>query len=269
VKTNRRLVSAICIIAVLIFLYAPIALLIYRSFNFNGGPVFKAYVNFFNDKAALEALKNTVVIAVLSACISTVIGTAAAVGISKYRNRKIKQAVMLVTNIPMTSPDIVTAISLVLLFGLFFTFLGVNDFLGFYSLLISHITFEIPYVILSVLPKIRQMDRSQTEAALDLGCRPFQAFFKVELPQLMPGIFTGLIMAFTMSLDDFVISYFVGSSDFQTLPLLIYSMTKKQVKPDMYALSTLIIVTIFILLIVTNVKSGKKTSRSDKGGKKA
>jgi len=265
VKTNRRLVSAICIIAVLIFLYAPIALLIYRSFNFNGGPVFKAYVNFFNDKAALEALKNTVVIAVLSACISTVIGTAAAVGISKYRNRKIKQAVMLVTNIPMTSPDIVTAISLVLLFGLFFTFLGVNDFLGFYSLLISHITFEIPYVILSVLPKINQMDKHLPQAAMDLGCTPFKAFFKVELPAIRTGVLTGFFMAFTLSIDDFVISRFTAGT-YNTLPLYIYGAARKKVPDSIYALSTIIFVAVLLLLLVKNMISNRDNVR--KNGKR-
>lgn len=264
-KTNRRLVSAICIIAVLIFLYAPIALLIYRSFNFNGGPVFKAYVNFFNDKAALEALKNTVVIAVLSACISTVIGTAAAVGISKYRNRKIKQAVMLVTNIPMTSPDIVTAISLVLLFGLFFTFLGVNDFLGFYSLLISHITFEIPYVILSVLPKINQMDKHLPQAAMDLGCTPFKAFFKVELPAIRTGVLTGFFMAFTLSIDDFVISRFTAGT-YNTLPLYIYGAARKKVPDSIYALSTIIFVAVLLLLLVKNMISNRDNVR--KNGKR-
>lgn len=264
-KTNRRLVSAICIIAILIFLYAPMALLIYRSFNFNGGPVFKAYVNFFNDKAALEALKNTVVIAVLSACISTVIGTAAAVGISKYRNRKIKQAVMLVTNIPMTSPDIVTAISLVLLFGLFFTFLGVNDFLGFYSLLISHITFEIPYVILSVLPKINQMDKHLPQAAMDLGCTPFKAFFKVELPAIRTGVLTGFFMAFTLSIDDFVISRFTAGT-YNTLPLYIYGAARKKVPDSIYALSTIIFVAVLLLLLVKNMISNRDNVR--KNGKR-
>ena len=264
-KKNRKLVSAVCIIAVLIFLYAPIALLIYRSFNFNGGPIFKAYKNFFNDKAALEALKNTVVIAVLSACISTVIGTAAAVGISKYRNRKIKQAVMLVTNIPMTSPDIVTAISLVLLFGLFFALIGVSDFLGFYSLLIAHITFEIPYVILSVLPKINQMDKHLPQAAMDLGCTPLKAFFKVELPAIRTGVLTGFFMAFTLSIDDFVISRFTAGT-YNTLPLYIYGAARKKVPDSIYALSTIIFVAVLVLLVVKNMISNRDSAR--KNGKR-
>lgn len=261
-RTNKKIASTICILAVLVFLYAPIALLIYRSFDFSGGPVFNAYKNFFKDKAALEALKNTVVIAVLSACISTVIGTAAAVGISKYRNRKIKQAVMLVTNIPMTSPDIVTAISLVLLFGLFFTFIGVSDFLGFYSLLISHITFEIPYVILSVLPKINQMDKHLPQAAMDLGCTPLKAFFKVELPAIRTGVLTGFFMAFTLSIDDFVISRFTAGT-YNTLPLYIYGAARKKVPDSIYALSTIIFVVVLLLLIVKNMISNRDKMRRD------
>jgi len=210
-------------------------------------------------------LKSTVVIAVLSACISTVIGTAAAVGISKYRNRKIKQAVMLVTNIPMTSPDIVTAISLVLLFGLFFTFLGVNDFLGFYSLLISHITFEIPYVILSVLPKINQMDKHLPQAAMDLGCTPFKAFFKVELPAIRTGVLTGFFMAFTLSIDDFVISRFTAGT-YNTLPLYIYGAARKKVPDSIYALSTIIFVAVLLLLLVKNMISNRDNVR--KNGKR-
>ena len=128
-------------------------------------------------------------------------------------------------------------------------------------MLIAHTTFSLPYVILSVLPRVEDFGKLLSEAAMDLGCTPLQSFFKVELPNLMPGVLSGLMMAFTLSLDDFVISYFVGSSNFQTLPLLIYSMTKKKVTPDMYALSTLIVVTIFVLLIVSNVKNGKKNRK--------
>jgi len=262
VKKNKKLGSFICLVAVLVFLYAPITLLIYRSFNFGDGPVFKAYGNFFNDKAALEALKNTVVIAIISACFSTVIGTAAAVGISKYRNRKIKQTVMLVTNIPLTSPDIVTAISLVLLFGLFFSVIGISDFLGFYSLLISHITFEIPYVILSVLPKINQMDKHLPQAAMDLGCTPLKAFFKVELPAIRTGVLTGFFMAFTLSIDDFVISRFTAGT-YNTLPLYIYGAARKKVPDSIYALSTIIFIAVLLLLIIKNVISSRDKIRKD------
>jgi spermidine/putrescine transport system permease protein len=134
-------------------------------------------------------------------------------------------------------------------------------------MLIAHTTFCLPYVILSVLPRINELGNSLSEAALDLGCTPLQAFFKVKLPNIMPGVLSGMVMAFTMSLDDFVISYFVGSSNFQTLPLLIYSMTKKKVTPDMYALSSIIVVTIFVLLVISNLRSGKKIAKAKSGGK--
>ena len=241
---------------VILFLYSPIALLIYRSFDFGGENVFAAYKDFFINNAAKEALKNSVIIAVLSACISTVIGTAAAVGISKYQNKKIKSAVMMVTNIPMTSPDIVTAVSLVLFFGVLFAIIGVKDFLGFYTLLISHITFEIPYVILSVLPKIKQMDVYLPQAAMDLGCTPLKAFFKVELPAIRTGVFTGFFMAFTLSIDDFVISRFTAGS-YNTLPLFIYSAARKGVPDYIYALSTIIFVVVLLVLIIKNFIGSK------------
>lgn len=266
-RKAKGLVSYVYIGIVLLFLYSPIALLIYRSFDFGSGDVFAAYKEFFRNSEAKIALKNTVVIAVLSSVVATVIGTAAAVGISKYKNRKFKQAVMLVTNIPMTSPDIVTAISLVLLFGICFTVIGVTDYLGFYSLLIAHITFEIPYVILSVLPKINQMDINLPQAAQDLGCTPFKAFFKVELPAISTGVWTGFFMAFTLSIDDFVISRITAGS-YTTLPLLIYSAARKKVPDYIYALSALIFVAVLVLLVVKNIISGrdarKKNARSGK-----
>ena len=165
----------------------------------------------------------------------------------------------------MMNPDIVTGVSFMLFFAAVVSLLKIDGYnsIGFVAMLIAHTTFCLPYVILSVLPRINELGESLTEAALDLGCTPAQAFFKVKLPNIMPGVISGMIMAFTLSLDDFVISYFVGSSNFQTLPLLIYSMTKKKVTPDMYALSTLIVIAIFILLFMSNVKSGKKA-----GGKK-
>jgi spermidine/putrescine transport system permease protein len=179
------------------------------------------------------------------------------------KNKYVKTAVNSVTNIPMMNPEIVTGISMSLLFVFVGGMLGLSDKLSFWTMLIAHTTFSLPYVMLSVTPKLRQMDKHLPEAAMDLGCTHLQAFFKVKLPNIMPGVISGMIMAFTLSLDDFVISYFVGSSNFQTLPLLIYSMTKKKVTPDMYALSTLIVIAIFILLFMSNVKSGKKA-----GGKK-
>ena len=267
--------SKIYIFIILGILYIPIITLIFFSFNSSSstalfeGFSFKWYVELFRSPAAFEALRNTLILAASSAIIATVIGTAAAEGIYKMRNKLVKTTITSVTNIPMMNPDIVTGMSMMLFFVAVAGILGISyENVGFVAMLISHVTFCLPYVILSVLPRITELGDSLSEAALDLGCTPIKSFFKVKLPNIMPGVVTGMIMAFTMSLDDFVISYFVGSSDFQTLPLLIYSMTKKQVKPDMYALSTLIIVTIFVLLIVTNIKSGKKAEKARLGGKK-
>ncbi len=250
-KTNGRIAKTLYIFIIVLFLYSPIALLIFKSFNFEGD-IFKFYKEFFTMSAAKEALKNSILIAIISACISTVIGTAAAVGISKYKNKTLKSTVMMVTNIPMTSPDIVTAVSLVLLFGMTLTLIGVKDFLGFYTLLIAHITFEIPYVILSVLPKIKQMDKNLPQAAMDLGCTPLKAFFKVELPVIRTGVFTGFFMAFTLSIDDFVISRFTAGS-YNTLPLFIYSAARKGIPDYIYALSTIIFVVVFVVLILKNI----------------
>ncbi len=262
-----------------VLLYAPIVILIFFSFNsiestgVFGGFSLKWYESILENELAKEALINSLIIAVSSSLMATLIGTFAAMGISKIKKRFIKDSVMTVTNIPMVNPEIVTAVSMAFLFmGTLatFGFIKNDDTMDMISLLIAHTTFGLPYVILSVLPKIKQMDKSQTEAALDLGCRPFQAFFKVELPQLMPGILTGLIMAFTMSFDDFVISYFVRpKSTVQTLPLLIYSMTGKgTVTPDMYALSTFMIIAIFILLILANLAGSKDEIKARRQAKK-
>ena len=263
-KKGGNIFTLICFI----LLYAPIVILIFFSFNslestgVFGGFSLKWYESIINNETAKGALVNSLIIAVTSSLVSTVIGTLAALGISRLKNKIFKSAVMTVTNIPMVNPEIVTAVSmafLVMATLATFGFIKNDDTMDMIALLIAHITFCLPYVILSVLPKIRQMDKSQTEAALDLGCKPLKAFFKVELPQLMPGIFTGMIMAFTMSFDDFVISYFVRpKSTVQTLPLLIYSMTGKgTVTPDMYALSTFMIIAIFILLVLSNVASSR------------
>ena len=196
----------------------------------------------------------------------TFFGTAAAEGIYKMRNKYFKTAVTSVTNIPMMNPDIVTGMSMMLFFAAVMGMLKIADYnsIGFIAMLISHTTFCLPYVILSVLPRINELGDSLSEAALDLGCTPMQAFFKVKLPNIMPGVLSGMVMAFTMSLDDFIISYFVGPTNFQTLPLLIYSMTKKTVKPDMYALSTIIIISVFVLLLISNMRSTKKTAPTPK-----
>ena len=262
-RNRNGAVGIIYLVAVFIFLFAPIAVLIYFSFNsgkstaVREGFSLRWYEELFRDEITLGALKNTLILAVCSTLISTVVGTAAAYGISRMKNRYIKSLVMSATNIPLMNPDIITGISLMLLFVFAGTLIGLDPILSFRTLLISHVTFSLPYVVLSVLPKFRQMDRSLPEAALDLGCTPVQSFFKVELPEILPGVFTGAIMAFTLSLDDFVISYFTKGSDFQTLPILIYSMTKKTVTPKIYALATIIFFTILLLLILSNVISAK------------
>lgn len=265
--------SKFYLILVFIFLFAPIAILVLFSFNDGESTaVFKGfslqwYKSLFGDTEILNALKNTLILAVCSSAAATVMGTAAAYGIAKMRKRYFKSAVMSVTNIPMMNPDIITGISLMLMFVFVGTILGLSDKLSFWTMLIAHITFCLPYVILSVLPKISQMDKTLPEAAQDLGCTPMQSFLKVELPEIMSGIVTGAIMAFTMSLDDFVISYFTKGSSFQTLPLLIYSMTKKRVTPVIYALASIIFVVIFILLLVSNISGSKEERRQIKAAK--
>ena len=244
---------------VMIFLFAPIAILLLFSFNeskslsvFSGFSL-KWYQELFRDGDTLESVKNTLILACSASAISTVMGTAASVGINKLRNKYVRASFDTVTNIPMTNPDIITGISLMLMFVFIGTRLGRSASLSFWTLLISHVTFCLPYVILQVLPKLRQMDPSLPEAAMDLGCTPLQAFFKAVLPEIMPGIVTGMIMAFTMSLDDFVISYFTQGSGFQTLPIRIYSMTNKTVTPKMYALATIIFFVILTLLLISNL----------------
>ena len=254
-----KTLSRLYLILVFTFLYAPIAVMILISFNSGEsttefmGFSWRWYRELFRDSATLEALQNTLVLSISSAVVSTVVGTFAAVGIDRMRNRFLRGTVMSVTNIPMMNPDIVTGISLMLLFVFVGTLLGLDSYLSFWTLLIAHVTFNLPYVILSVLPKLKQMDKNIPEAALDLGCTPWQSFFKVELPFIMPGVLTGFIMAFTLSFDDFVISNFTSGSSYETLTIHIYSMIKKSVKPDIYALSTLIFAAVLLLLVISNL----------------
>ncbi len=261
-------ISRIYTFLIMFFLYAPLLVMVVFSFNASNstsvmsGFSLKWYAELFNDSATITALKNTLLLAVLSSIISTILGTAAAVGIFALRKKWTKSVVMGTTNIPMMNPDIVTGISMMLLFIFVGHFLGLKNTLGFTTLLIAHITFNLPYVILSVLPKLRQTDSHLAEAALDLGCTPSKAFFKVVLPSISSGIISALVMAFTLSLDDFVISYFTTGSSFQTLPIRIFAMTKKRVTPDMYALSSLIFVSVLILLILSNVAQLRSEKRS-------
>ena len=263
-RNSTKVISTIVISLVLVFLFAPMLVLIVYSFNSgNSTAAFDEFSLYwygilFKDAETLNALKNSVILAVSSAAIATVMGTAAAYGIGRMRKKYLKNTIMSVTNIPMMNPDIITGISLMLMFVFVGTMIGLSDKLSFWTMLIAHITFELPYVIMSVLPKINQMDKSLPEAAMDLGCTPLETFFKVEIPEIFPGILSGAIMAFTMSLDDFVISYFTKGSSFQTLPLLIYSMTKKRVTPKIYALATIIFVVILTLLIISNLMGTKE-----------
>ena len=254
-KTTSKVYTAL----IMIFLFAPIAVLLIFSFNESKSlSVFSGfslhwYSELFHDYDTLNALKNTLLLAVCASVIATITGTAAAVGITKMRNKYLKVTLNTVTNIPMINPDIITGISLMLMFVFVGRLFGAATSLNFGTMLISHITFCLPYVILQVLPKLQQMDKSLPEAAMDLGCTPFKAFYKVIIPEILPGIVTGMIMAFTLSLDDFVISYFTSGNGFQTLPIRIYNMTKKTVTPKMYALATLIFFVILILLLVSNL----------------
>ncbi len=254
-KTLSKIYTAL----ILLFLFAPILILIVYSFNGSNstsvmnGFSLQWYQELFQNSKILESLRNTLVLAVSAAVLATVMGTAAAVGIFRLRQKYLRAALDTVTNIPMINPDIITGISLMLMFVFVGRLFGLNNSLNFATILIAHVPFCLPYVILQVLPKLQQMDKALPEAAMDLGCTHLRAFFKVELPELFPGILTGMIMAFTMSLDDFVISYFTSGPGFQTLPVLIYSMTKKTVKPTIYALATIIFFVILALLTATNL----------------
>ena len=263
-KTNRFLT-----VLIFIFLYIPMFVLIVASFNtgkdithFEGFTLAR-YAELFHDEHLLKLLGNSLLVSVLASLTATVFGTLSAMGINAL-NPRMRQAAMTLTNIPMTNPDIVTGVSLGLLFVFVGTkMLGQRDSLTFWTLLIAHITFSLPYVILNVMPKLKQMDRSLTDAAMDLGCTPFQAFYKVTLPEIMPGIVSGGIMAFTMSLDDFVISYFVSGLDFVSLPVEIYSYTKKPIQPKIYAMFTLLFGLIFVLMVAMNIMqlSGDKRKK--------
>ena len=257
-KTSSKIYTAL----IMLFLFAPIAILLVFSFNESKSlSVFSSfslywYKELLRDSETLNAVKNTLLLACCASAISTVMGTAAAVGMNKLRNRYVRAVMDTATNIPMINPEIITGISLMLMFVFVGRLFGAATSLSFWTMLIAHVTFCLPYVILQVLPKLQQMDKSLPEAAMDLGCTPVRAFFKVEIPEIMPGIVTGLIMAFTLSLDDFVISYFTAGNGFQTLPIRIYNMTKKTVTPKMYALATITFFVILALLLISNLSDG-------------
>ena len=278
-RTNARMGSRFLLILTGIFLYAPIFLLIVFSFNAgNSNIVWKGfslewYGKLFHNRLIMQSVYTTLLVSVLATVIATVAGTFAAIGFYAMR-RKIRDPLMTVNNIPMMNADIVTGVSLCLFFVAFFNLWGsfagwINSIqslihlptrltLGFGTLLIAHIGFNIPYVILSVGPKLRQMDKNLVDAAQDLGCTWMQAFWKVILPEIKPGIVSGALTAFTMSIDDFVISYFTAGSSASTLAMTIYGMTKKRVSPQINAISTLLFLTVLILLTIINVREARQ-----------
>lgn len=273
---KHRIPSRLFSLLVYIFLYAPIVLLIVFSFNATksnrvwGGFSLDWYVELFHNTRLLGALRTTIILSVLAAFIATILGTAAAIGFYSMRRRS-RSICLSVNNIPLTNADIITGVSMMLLFvfaigvfnGSFLSeALGIRWKMGFGTLLIAHIGFNAPYVILSVMPKLRQLDPNVYEAAQDLGASGWYAFRKVILPEIMPGVLNGLIIAFTMSIDDFVISYFTKGSGVTTLAVEIYTMVKKPVTPEINALSTLMFVCVFALLLTVNIRQARQESAS-------
>ena len=254
---------------VLMFLYVPIFVLIVFSFNETksrsmfSGFTLDWYAKLFRNEVIISSLMNTIIIAVIASIAATLLGTLAAIGINSMRKVP-KAIVMNITNMPIVNPEIVTGVSLMLLFVFFAARMNLE--FGFVTLVIAHITFDVPYVILNVMPKFRQMDPNLFEAAQDLGCSPFTALRKVILPEIMPGVVSGFLMSFTFSLDDFVISYFTSGSTSQTLPITIYSMTRRKISPEINALSTLIFVVVVIVLVVKHIIETKQEQRNRANG---
>ncbi|MGN0968442.1 MAG: ABC transporter permease [Oscillospiraceae bacterium] len=275
-KKQSRVGSRLFMALVFLFLYAPIFLLIVFSFNAgNSNVVWKGfslqwYAELFQDRIVMQSVYTTLLVSLLATVISTVAGTFAAIGFYNMK-RRWRQPLMIVNNIPMMNADIVTGVSLCLFFvaafGCWngfvtwmeesFRLTAPRLYLGFGTLLLAHISFNIPYVILNVMPKLRQMDKNLVDAAQDLGCTWMQAFWKVIIPEIKPGIVSGALIAFTMSIDDFVISYFTAGSSTQTLAMAIYGMTKKRVSPEINAISTLLFAAVLILLVIVNVREAR------------
>ena len=261
-----RRIKHLYLALMLAFLYAPIIVLIVYSFNESrsranwGGFTLKWYAELFQDPNIINALITTLTIALLSSAIATIIGTIAAVGINSMKKGIKKRVVLGLTNIPVVSPDIVIGVSLMILF----IYIGS---LGYHTLLLAHIIFNVPFVILSVLPKLRQCDGNIYEAALDLGAKPTSAFFKVMLPQIMPGIITGAMLAFTLSIDDFIVSFFTAGAGETNLSILIFSMTRKGINPKINALSTILFVTVLLMLYLINRRESKNIKRREKDAK--
>ncbi len=284
-KQQSRIGSRLFMALVFLFLYAPIFLLTVFSFNAgNSSVVWKGfslqwYAELFRDRLLMESVYTTLLVSLLATVISTVAGTFAAIGFYNMKARW-RQPLMTLNDIPMMNADIVTGVSLCLFFVAafgcwngFVTWMETSYrltaprlYLGFGTLLLAHVSFNIPYVILNVMPKLRQMDKNLVDAAQDLGCTWMQAFWKVVIPEIKPGIVSGALIAFTMSIDDFVISYFTAGSSTQTLAMYIYGMTKKRVSPEINAVSTLLFVTVLVLLVIVNVREAR-AERSAKAGK--
>ncbi len=280
-KRGGSVFNRVVMALVFLFLYAPVFLLIIFSFNAgNSNMVWKGfsltwYSQLFHNRLIMQSVYITLLVSLLATLIATVAGTSAAIGFYSMR-RRVRSPLMTVNNIPMMNADIVTGVSLCLLFVAFFAFWGnfaswfnslglfqlpVHLSMGFGTMLIAHITFNIPYVILSVGPKLRQMDKNLIDAAQDLGCTWMQAFWKVVLPEIKPGIVSGALTAFTMSIDDFVISYFTAGSSASTLAVTIYGMTKKKANPQINAVSTLLFVTVLLLLAAVNIREARLEQR--------
>ncbi len=252
----KKALESVYLYLMFMFLYVPIAVLMVFSFNKAksrgvwGGFSLKWYAEMLTDSALMSALRTTLIVGVLSAVISCIIGTAAAIGIQGFRKKKLRNLINEVTNIPMVSSELVTGVSLMLLF------IALKIPRGMLTMLLAHITFNIPYVILSVTPKLMQLDNNLYEAAVDLGAKPWYAFKNVVLPEIMPGVINGLLMAFTLSIDDFVISFFTTGNGISNLSIYVYS-TAKRLNPKINALSTLMFIAIMLLLFIINKRTSK------------
>ncbi len=283
---KNGVLSRLFVAVMFLFLYAPIFVLIVFSFNDSksnavwGGFTLDWYRELLGNRTVLSALQTTLEVSILATIIATVVGTAAAIGFSSMKRRP-RNLCLTVNNIPLTNADIITGVSMMLLFVFagqvladFSGWLNAQEWavnanlwfdfsfnLGFITLLIAHITFDIPYVIVSVLPKLHQLDPNLAEAAMDLGATRWTAFRKVVLPELMPGIVNGLLIAFTMSIDDFVISYFTAGSQASTLSMVVYSMVRRRVSPEINALSTLMFVAVLLLLVIINLRQARQDAR--------
>lgn len=269
IRKLESFIKRFYLILIFIFLYTPIVTLMVFSFNDSksmgkwSGFTLRWYSQLFQNARIMEALKYTIIIAVISSVVATIIGTLAAIGIHRMKGLP-KKTLLNINNLPVLNPDIVTGISIMSLFIFIFPLLnkiGINAQFGFTTMLLAHITFNIPYVVLSVLPKLRQLPSNITEAALDLGATPGYAMRKIILPQIKPGIFAGLLMAFTMSIDDFVISFFTTGPGVTNLSIEIYSMARKGINPSINALSTLMFIIVLTLLLIVNRK--EFTSRGE------